>query len=483
MSVYYRKAKRVEQNSTRNMQAETFLNRDYNLASEAYLQCPNCTIKPQRLRTTRKHIESVHGENVTFECIQEVEGGKCGFVCGGHIGCFNKHQIRMHDQVFNGIHHKYDESTGFFLRHEGAVIAKSSHSKICKAERDTHAKVGNKRSRDTYRAKKKNASKDDVSLEEASLPSFKIVIRKRKVGGHEVVPTPAKKVKLNAERVETGKACKRNTSNSKSGASKLVTAEAWKWTRKLAAVDVVLRNAEKAKAKIQSKAQETGLNAALDGFKDKPYVDGVRVVYTHPETGVATPEPKNVKKGSVVDITEEDDDDVVVLRPLSEDTTPKVRKVIAKPKVNKVKPATKVKKVIPAPKAKKVNPAPKVSKVKPASNVSKVNPEEIQTHFSDEVINIYTYDAEQFAEIITLGGDGERKGESIRKKAERKIEETMNRLLKEQDVGPDYQLRRKLAFLEACVDVGMKNTRVAEKVIARTLGKLAKTREAKLSSS
>ena len=171
---------------------------------------------------------------------------------------------------------------------------------------------------------------------------------------------------------------------------------------------------------------------------------------------------------------------MMMMWPLSEDTTPKVRKVIAKPKV---KPATKVKKVIPAPKAKKVNPAPKVSKVKPASNVSKVNPEEIQTHFSDEVINIYTYDAEQFAEIITLGGDGERKGESIRKKAERKIEETMNRLLKEQDVGPDYQLRRKLAFLEACVDVGMKNTRVAEKVIARTLGKLAKTREAKLSSS
>ena len=123
MSVYYREAKRGEQNSTRTMQAETFLNRDYNLASEAYLQCPNCTIKPQRLRTTRKHIESVHGENVTFECIQEVEGGKCGFVSGGHIGCFNKHQIRMHDQVFNGIHHKYDESSGFFLRHEGAVIA------------------------------------------------------------------------------------------------------------------------------------------------------------------------------------------------------------------------------------------------------------------------------------------------------------------------------------------------------------------------
>ena len=125
-------------------------------------------------------------------------------------------------------------------------------------------------------------------------------------------------------------------------------------------MDVVLRNAEKAKAKIQSKAQEAGLNAALAGFKDKPYVDGVRVVYTHPETGVATPEPKNGKKGSVV--------------------------------------------------------------------------EEIQTHFSDEVINIYTYDAEQFAEIITLGGDGERKGESFRKKAERKIEETMNRLLKEQYV-------------------------------------------------
>ena len=441
------------------MQAETFLNRDYNLASEAYLQCPNCTIKPQRLRTTRKHIENVHGENVTFECIQEVEGGKCGFVCGGHIGCFNKHQIRMHDQVFNGIHHKYDESTGFLLRHEGAVIAKSSHSKICKAERDTHAKVGNKRSRDTYRAKKKNASKDDVSVEEAPMPSFKIVIRKRKVGGHEIVPTPAKKVKLNAKRVEKGKACKRNTSTPSSGADKVVTAETWKWTRKHAALDVMVRNMEKAKA--QSKAQETGLNAALEGFKDKPYVDGVTLVYTHPETGVATPEPKNVKKGSVVDITEEDDDDMVVLRPLSEDTTPKVKKVIPEPKVNKVIPAPKVSKVIPAPK------------------VSKVNPEEIQTHYSDEVINIYTYDAEQFAEIITLGGEGERKGESIKKKAERKIEETMNRWLKEKD----YQLRRKLAFLEACFSVGMKNTKEAEKVISQTLGKLTKTRKAKLSSS
>ena len=172
---------------------------------------------------------------------------------------------------------------------------------------------------------------------------------------------------------------------------------------------------------------------------------------------MATPKPKNVKKGSVVDITEEDDDDdMVVLRPLSKDTTPKVIKVIPELKVNKV---------IPAPK------------------VNKVNPEEIQTYaITDEVINIYTYDAEQFAEIITLDGDGHRKGESIKKKAERKIEETMNRLLKEQDVGPDYQLRRKLAFLEACMSVGMKNTRVAEKVIARTLGKLAKTRKAKLSS-
>ena len=76
MLVYYREEKRGELNSTRTMQAETFLNRDYNLASEAYLQCPNCTIIPQRLRTTRKHIGSVHGENVTFECIQEVEGVK-----------------------------------------------------------------------------------------------------------------------------------------------------------------------------------------------------------------------------------------------------------------------------------------------------------------------------------------------------------------------------------------------------------------------
>ena len=225
MLVYYREAKRGELNSTRTMQAETFLNRDYDLASEAYLQCPNCTRKPQRLRTTRQHIERDHGENVTFKCILEIEGVKCGFICGGHIGCFNKHQIRKHEQIFNGINHKYDESTGFLLRHEWTVIAKPPRSEICKAERDTHAKVGEKRSRDTYRTKKKNASKDDVSVEEAPMPSFKIVIRKRKVGGHEIVPTPAKKVKLNAKHVEKGKACKGNSSTPSSGADKAVTTE------------------------------------------------------------------------------------------------------------------------------------------------------------------------------------------------------------------------------------------------------------------
>ena len=60
----------------------------------------------------------------------------------------------------------------------------------------------------------------------------------------------------------------------------------------------------------------------------------------------------------------------------------------------------------------------------------------------------------------------------------------MNRLLKEKAGGTDnYQLRRKLAFLEACFSVGMKNTKEAEKVISQTLGKLVKTRKAKLSSS
>ena len=131
-----------------------------------------------------------------------------------------------------------------------------------------------------------------------------------------------------------------------------------------------MRNLKKAKS--QPTVQETGFNSALEGFKGKPYVDGVTLVYTHTETWVATPEPKNVKKGSVVDITkEDDDDDMVVLKPLIEDTTPKVSKVI---------------------------------------------PEEIQTYaIKDEVINVYTYDAEQFAEIITLDGESQRKGESIKK--------------------------------------------------------------------
>ena len=140
-----------------------------------------------------------------------------------------------------------------------------------------------------------------------------------------------------------------------------------------------------------------------------------------------------------MDITEEDDDDdMVVLWPLIEDTTPEVSKVI---------------------------------------------PEEIQTYaIKDEVINVYTYDAEQFAELITLDGEGQRKGESIKEKAERKIKETVNRLLREKVEGTDnYQLRRKLAFLEACFSVGMKNTKEAEEVISQTPSKLVKKRKAKLS--
>ena len=73
MLVQYRKAESVEQNSVRIMQAEIIQTRDYNVASEAYLQCPNCTRKPQRIRTTRKHIERDHAEKVTFECILKVD--------------------------------------------------------------------------------------------------------------------------------------------------------------------------------------------------------------------------------------------------------------------------------------------------------------------------------------------------------------------------------------------------------------------------
>ena len=255
------------------MQAEIIQTRDYNVASEAYIQCPNCTRKPQRIRATRKHIERDHAEKVTFECILKVDGVKCGFICGTHVGCFNKHQVRRHGKTFNGINHVYDESTGFLLRHEGEVIAKPPHSEICEAERDAHSKKGEKRSRDRYRAKKKNASKEDVSVEEVPRPSLQIVIKKRKLGSHEVVQTPAKKVKLNAKRVTKGKACKGNASAPSSGEDKAVTTETWKWTRKHAAMDVVMRNLEKAKA--QPTAQETGLNAALEGFKGKPYVDGV----------------------------------------------------------------------------------------------------------------------------------------------------------------------------------------------------------------
>ena len=73
-------------------------------------------------------------------------------------------------------------------------------------------------------------------------------LRKRKVGGHEIVPTPAKKVKLNAKRVAKGKACKENASAPSSGEDTAVTAETWKMTRKHAAMDVMIRNLEKAKA-------------------------------------------------------------------------------------------------------------------------------------------------------------------------------------------------------------------------------------------
>ena len=58
----------------------------------------------------------------------------------------------------------------------------------------------------------------------------------------------------------------------------------------------------------------------------------------------------------------------------------------------------------------------------------------------------------------------------------------MKRLLKEKAGGTDnYQLRRKLAFLEACYSVGMNNTKEAEEVISKTLSKLVKKRNAKLS--
>ena len=118
MLVYYREAERGELNSVRTMQAEIIQTRDYNVASEAYLQCPNCTRKPQRIRATRQHIERDHGEKVTFECILEVDGVKCGFICGGHIGGFNKHQVRKHGQTFNGINH----STMYMMRVLGSSL-------------------------------------------------------------------------------------------------------------------------------------------------------------------------------------------------------------------------------------------------------------------------------------------------------------------------------------------------------------------------
>ena len=122
-----------------------------------------------------------------------------------------------------------------------------------------------------------------------------------------------------------------------------------------------------------------------------------------------------------------------------------------------------------------------ITKITPTG--SKVVPEEIQTYSNeDEVINVYNFESEQFAEIITLDEEDQRKEESIKEKAERKIEETVNRLLKEKAGGTvNYQIRSRLAFLEACYSVGMKKIEEAEEVISKTLSKLVKKRNAKLS--
>ena len=74
------------------------------------------------------------------------------------------------------------------------------------------------------------------------------------------------------------------------------------------------------------------------------------------------------------------------------------------------------------------------------------------------------------------------KEEGINEKAERKIEETVNRLLKEKAGGTvNYQERSRLALLQACRSVGMGKIEEAEEVISKTLVKLVKKRNAKLS--
>ena len=88
--------------------------RNYNVPSEASLQCPNSDHNPQRVRVTREHIERVHKEKVTFACIVITNGVKCDFSCGTWVGCFNKHQTRKHGQTFDyGADHVYGPALVF----------------------------------------------------------------------------------------------------------------------------------------------------------------------------------------------------------------------------------------------------------------------------------------------------------------------------------------------------------------------------------